>query len=58
MVEAAGFFADHGIRLERIMTDNGGCYRSHPFAQAMRAVGAKHKLTNGKAERFIRILAE
>jgi transposase InsO family protein len=65
LLNAAGFFADHGIRLQRVMTDNGNCYRSNTFAQAMRAVGAKHKLTrpyrpqtNGKAERFIRTLVE
>jgi len=65
LLKAAGFFADHGIRLQRVMTDNGNCYRSRVFAEAMRAVGAKHKLTrpyrpqtNGKAERFIRTLVE
>ena len=65
LLKAASFFAGHGIRVERIMTDNGNCYRSHQFAGAMRAVGAKHKFTrpyrpqtNGKAERFIRTLVE
>jgi transposase InsO family protein len=65
LLEAAGFFAGHGIQVERVMTDNGNCYRSHQFAQAMQAVRAKHKFTrpyrpqtNGKAERFIRTLVE
>ena len=49
-----------GIRIERVMTDNGSCYRSRAFARACRALGLKHirtrpytPKTNGKAERFI-----
>ena len=49
-----------GIRIERVMTDNGPCYHSRAFARACRALGLKHirtrpytPKTNGKAERFI-----
>jgi putative transposase len=42
------------------MTDNGGCYKSHLFRDACKALGIKHlrtkpytPQTNGKAERFI-----
>ena len=49
-----------GVRVERVMTDNGSCYRSRAFANACRALGIRHIMTkpytpqtNGKAERFI-----
>ena len=51
--------------MKRILTDNGGNYRSHVFADVARARGITLKLTlpyrpqtTGKAERFIRILQE
>ena len=57
---ALAWFARHGITVERIMTDNGNCYRSHLFRQACAAAGIRHlrtkpytPRTNGKAERFI-----
>ena len=59
---AAAFYRRHGIRIERVMTDNGVGYKS-VFAKAVLALGAKHKRTrpytprtNGKAERFIQTL--
>jgi len=65
MLEAGRFFAEHGIQLQRVMTDRGSCYRSRRFAEALQTVGARHKLTrpyrpqtNGKAERFIRTLID
>jgi len=49
-----------GITLERVMTDNGSCYRSKAFAKACKRLKLKHirtkpytPKTNGKAERFI-----
>ncbi|WP_091734875.1 IS481 family transposase [Phenylobacterium immobile] len=49
-----------GVRVERVMTDNGSAYRSKLFANALQAAGARHvrtrpytPRTNGKAERFI-----
>jgi len=62
---AVGWFADHGIRVERVMTDNGNGYRSHLHATVCRRLGLRHLFTepyrprtNGKAERFIRTLTE
>ena len=60
---AAGFYRSHGVRVERLMTDNGGAYHSTVHAIACRVLGIKHirtrpyrPRTNGKAERFIRTL--
>jgi transposase InsO family protein len=61
---AKAFFAAHGInRIERIVTDNGSCYRAADFATVLD--GARHqRITpytprhNGKVERYNRILAE
>jgi transposase InsO family protein len=60
---AAAEFAAAGIRIERVLTDNGASYRSHQFGAAVVALGARHKRTrpfrpqtNGKAERFIQTL--
>lgn len=57
---ALGFFARHGITVERIMTDNGSAYKSRLFPNALadRAIRQKRTRpyrpqTNGKAERFI-----
>jgi transposase InsO family protein len=59
---ARAFFADAGITVAAVMTDNGACYRSHVFAQAL-GEGIKHRRTrpyrpqtNGKVERFNRTL--
>jgi transposase InsO family protein len=60
---ALAFYRRHGIRVERVMTDNGSAYRSTIHAFACRALGIRHlrtrpyrPRTNGKAERFIRTL--
>jgi transposase InsO family protein len=57
------FYAGHGITIERILTDNGGCYRSRDFAAACDELGIGHRFTrpyrpqtNGKAERMVRTL--
>jgi transposase InsO family protein len=54
------FFARHGVKVERVMTDNGSAYRSKLFAAALQRSSLRHKRTrpytprtNGKAERFI-----
>jgi transposase InsO family protein len=56
-------FKHHGIRVERVLTDNGGAYCSRPFRKACRWLGITTKRTrpyrpqtNGKAERFIQTL--
>jgi transposase InsO family protein len=60
---AVAFFAQHGITVERLLTDNGSGYRSTIHSIACRALGIRHlrtrayrPQTNGKAERFIRTL--
>lgn len=57
---AAAWFRGLGVPVERVMTDNGSCYRSKRFRRAVKALGAKHvrtrpyrPQTNGKAERYI-----
>jgi len=62
---AVAFFARYGIQVERILTDNGSCYRAVVHALACRRLAIKHlrtrpyrPRTNGKAERFIRTLVE
>jgi transposase InsO family protein len=70
-VTAAGFlrravawFAGMGVTVERVMSDNGSCYRSHLHAAACSELGIRHlrtrpyrPRTNGKAERFIQTLS-
>ena len=58
--QAVAYYGSFGITVARVMTDNGGCYRSHAFRHACRELGLKHirtrpytPKTNGKAERFI-----
>ncbi len=60
---AIAHFAELGVLVERLMTDNGSAYRSHAHAAACRALGIRHLFTqpyrpqtHGKAERFIRTL--
>lgn len=57
---AVAWYASLGITIERVMTDNGSCYRSKAFEKACTALGMRHIFTkpytpktNGKAERFI-----
>ena len=57
---AIAYYASLGITVERVMTDNGSCYKSAAFAKACRRLKLKHirtrpytPRTNGKAERFI-----
>jgi transposase InsO family protein len=56
-------YAERGIRIERVMTDNGSGYRSRRFRETIARNGLRHlrtkpytPRTNGKAEAFIRIL--
>lgn len=59
MTRAIGFFAQRGIAVERVLTDNGSCYRSREFARTLADAGIAHRWTrpyrpqtNGKVERF------
>ncbi|WP_294179616.1 IS481 family transposase [uncultured Schumannella sp.] len=59
---ARAFFAEGGIQVSAVMTDNGSCYRSHAFADALdgimhRRTRPYRPQTNGKVERFNRTLA-
>jgi transposase InsO family protein len=63
LVRAALAFAQVGIAIERVITDNGGCYRSHSFAAAATFLEVQLKRTrpfrpqtNGKAEAFNKTL--
>ena len=54
------YYKSLGVRIERVMTDNGSCYKSFAFATACKRLKIKHirtkpytPKTNGKAERFI-----
>src|SRR4030088_920015 len=58
--ERADHYAKLGISIQRVMTDNGSCYKSRAFGRACKRLGLKHirtrpytPKTNGKAERFI-----
>jgi transposase InsO family protein len=60
---AAAFYAARGIRIERVLTDNGSAYRSRAYAAVLTGLGARHKRTrpyrpqtNGKVERLIKTL--
>jgi transposase InsO family protein len=57
---AVAYYAKLGVRIERVMTDNGSCYRSKTFRTACTRLGLRQIFTrpytpktNGKAERFI-----
>jgi transposase InsO family protein len=66
LVEAAAFFADHGVVIQRVLTDNAKAYtQSLRFAETAAALGIRRKRirpyrpqTNGKVERFNRTLLE
>jgi transposase InsO family protein len=64
-MRAHAFFTDCGITVERVITDNGACYKSHPWRDVLAAAGITHKRTrpyrpqtNGKVERFNRTLLQ
>jgi transposase InsO family protein len=57
---AVAYYASLGVKVERVMTDNGSCYKSFAFRRACKRLGLKHirtkpytPKTNGKVERFI-----
>jgi transposase InsO family protein len=57
---ALSYYESLGIKVERVMTDNGSCYKSFAFRRACKRLKLRHirtkpytPKTNGKAERFI-----
>lgn len=59
------YFATCGITVERVLTDNGACYRSHACRDTLAEAGITHKRTrpyrpqtNGKVERLNRTLLD
>jgi transposase len=62
---ARTWFADRGVTIERVLSDNGSAYKSHAWRDACIELGIVHKRTrpyrpqtNGKIERFHRTLAD
>ena len=65
LVRALAYYRRLGVRVRRLLTDNGGNYRSRDFARIVRQHGLHHRRTrpytprtNGKAERFIRTMLQ
>ena len=62
---ATAWFAQRGVIIERVLSDNGSCYRARAWRDTCAELGITHKRTrpyrpqtNGKAERFHRTLAD
>jgi transposase InsO family protein len=62
---AVAWFAEHGVTVERVLSDNGSAYKSHAWRDACTNLGIVHKRTrpyrpqtNGKIERFHRTLSD
>jgi transposase InsO family protein len=62
---AHAYFTSAGISVQRVLTDNGACYRSHLWRDTLAPPGIAHKRTrpyrpqtNGKVERFNRTLLD
>ena len=66
LIEAASFFADHGVQIQRVLTDNAKAYtQSILFAETAAGLGITLKRTrryrpqtNGKVERFNKTLLD
>ena len=62
---AVAWFAARGVTVQRVLSDNGSCYKSHLWRDTCADLGIAPKKTrpyrpqtNGKIERFHRTLAE
>ena len=65
LVRAVEWFNQRGVTVERVLSDNGGAYRSHLWRETCAELGITHKRTrpyrpqtNGKVERFHRAMAD
>ena len=61
---AVSWFAERGVQIKAVMSDNGSAYVAHSYRAALAELGLRHlrirpyrPRTNGKAERFIQTLA-
>jgi transposase InsO family protein len=61
LVRLVRYYQRFGMKIARVLTDNGKCFQSDRFRRACRRLGIKHSFTrayrpqtNGKAERFIK----
>lgn len=60
---AVSWFAERGVQIRAVMSDNGSAYVAHSYRTALVELGLRHlrirpyrPRTNGKAERFIQTL--
>ena len=60
---AVAWFAERGVAIKAVMSDNGSAYVAHAYRRALAELGLRHirikpyrPRTNGKAERFIQTL--
>ena len=60
---AVNWYAERGVSIERVLSDNGNGYRSFAWRDACAKLGIQRRYTrprrpqtNGKAERFIRTM--
>jgi transposase InsO family protein len=65
LTNAVAWFAERGVSVRRVLSDNGSCYRSNLWRETCADLGVTPKRTrpyrpqtNGKIERFHRTLAE
>ena len=65
LCRAVEWFAKHGVTIERVLSDNGGAYRSNLWRSTCEALSIMPKhtrpyrpQTNGKVERFHRTMAD
>jgi transposase InsO family protein len=65
LARATAWYAANGITIERVISDNGACYRSRPWAELCAQLAITHQRTrpyrpqtNGKVERYHRTLAD
>lgn len=65
LLDGAVWFAERGVRIGRVLTDNAWAYTRPTYERAVESIDARHKRTrpyrpqtNGKAERFIKTLLD